>query len=283
MTSDTMATIETDTFEATGGVQLYERRWPVTNPKASIVIIHGYGEHCERYDHVAERMNAQGYSAYSYDHRGHGESPGKKGYIPSFKSLVEDLDAYLCHLHGAIQNTPTILFGHSMGGLVLTEYVIAYKPEVDGLVFSSPGVKPDENVAPLLQKVSGLVATLLPSLPVHFLDPAGVSRVESEVEKYRTDPKVFHGKIVARTGHELVETMKHASSNLNALTLPMLVLHGTEDPIVPVESSHLMMEHATSNDKTLKLYEGDFHEVFNDQSKEQFLSDVLDWIAAHIS
>jgi alpha-beta hydrolase superfamily lysophospholipase len=278
-----MATTETDTFEATNGVLLHERRWLVPNPTASVVIIHGYGEHCERYDHIAERMNAEGYSVYSYDHRGHGESPGKMGFIPSFKLLVDDLDAYLCHLHGSIQQTPTILFGHSMGGLVLTEYVIAYKPDVDGLVFSSTGVKPDENVAPFLQKISGIVASLLPILPVHFLDPVGISRVESEVDKYISDPKVYHGKIVARTGHELVEAMKHASSNLGEIDLPMLVLHGTDDPIVPVESAHLMFERTSSTDKTLKLYDGDFHEVFNDQSKEQFLSDVLEWIANHIS
>ena len=275
--------IETDTFEATNGVLLYERRWLVPDPEASIVIIHGYGEHCERYDHVAERMNAEGYSVYAYDHRGHGESPGKMGYIPSFKLLIDDLDAYLCHLHGSIQNTPTILFGHSMGGLILTEYAIAYKPDVAGLVFSSPGVKPDENVAPLLQKISGIMASICPILPVHFLDPAGISRVESEVKKYASDPKVYHGKILARTGHELLETMKHASSNLGEINLPLLLLHGTDDPFVSVDSSQLMFEKTSSIDKTLKLYEGDYHEVFNDHSRERFLSDLLEWIANHIS
>jgi alpha-beta hydrolase superfamily lysophospholipase len=279
----TKMTIETDNFEATNGVSLYERRWLVSDPKASIVIIHGYGEHCERYDHIAERMNAEGYSVYSYDHRGHGESPGKMGYIPSFKMLVDDLDVFLCHLHGSTQGTPTILFGHSMGGLILTEYVIAYEPDVDGLIFSSTGVKPDEDVAPFLQKISGITATLLPYLPVHFLDPVGISRIVSEVEKYMSDPKVYHGKILAKTGHELVQAMKHASAHLGAITLPMLVLHGVDDPIVSVDSSRLLMEHAASTDKSLKLYEGNYHEVFNDFSKEEFLTDVLEWIDKHIS
>ena len=270
--------IETDQFSVTTRISLYERHWSVESPVGNIVIIHGFGEHCTRYDHIASRLNAEGYSVYSYDHRGHGHSPGKMGHVASFNDLIDDLDCYLTHLSTRLGDLPLFLFGHSMGGLVLASYAEQYEPEVNGLIFSSAGIKASDDLAPFMQKVSGILSVLLPWLPALALDPNTISRKPEEVDMYVHDPLVFHGKINARTGHQMLTTMKEAEANLSKITQPFIALHGTDDKLVDCESSQILYDKAGSKDKTLKMFDGGYHEVFNDLQKEEFLSTVIEWI-----
>ena len=168
-----------------------------------------------------------------------------------------------------------------MGGLVLANYVLKYKPEVAGLVFSSSALKVADNVAPLVQKISGVLSALTPWLPVHHVEPDAISRDSSEVEKYVNDPLVYHGKILARTGAELMNAMNDVQARLGELRLPFIALHGTSDLIVDPSGTRILYENAGSTDKTLKLYEGGYHEVFHDHDREQFLQDVIDWLDGH--
>ena len=154
----------TGEFTARDGTVLFEQAWTVASPKACVVIVHGYGEHSSRYAHVAERFNAEGFSVYTYDQRNHGKSPGKKGFIPSFDPMVDDLDGFLSEVRTRSGGVPIIMFGHSMGGLVLALFAIKFSPEVRGLVFSSAGVKVDDSVAPMMRKIGGLLARILPHL-----------------------------------------------------------------------------------------------------------------------
>ena len=273
---------ETGHFPVTNSVSLYERHWPVDNPKANIVITHGFGEHCARYDHVAARFNQAGFSVYSYDLRGHGNSPGKMGTVNSFVDLAGDLDAYLTHLSPRLEGRPLFLYGHSMGGLVLANYTIHNAPQVAGLIFSAAGVKADESVSPLLQKVSGIMSAVLPGVPVHELDVTGISRVQEEVDKYVNDPLVYHGKINARTGHQMLTTMKYVEANMDKITQPFLAVHGKEDRVVKCDASEMLNEKAASSDKTLKLYDDGYHELHNDLLKDEVLDLYVDWIEKHL-
>lgn len=272
----------TGKFPVSGGVSLFKQCWkPAEAAKAAIIIVHGHGEHSTRYDHIAERLNNERYSVFTYDQRGHGHSPGKPGYINTFKVLVDDLSVFVDQVRTQLDGSPLFLFGHSMGGLVLASYVLKYQPEVAGLIFSSSALKVGDDVAPIAQKLSGVLSTLTPWLPVHHVEPDAISRDSKEVEKYVNDPLVYHGKILARTGAELMNAMNDVQAHLNDLRLPFIALHGTGDLIVEPAGTKILYENAGSTDKTLKLYEGGYHEVFHDHDREQFLQDVIDWLNAH--
>ena len=192
------------TFATDDGVELFEQSWEIESPKAAVVIVHGLGEHSARYTKMAARLNQEGYAVYTYDQRSHGNSPGKQGYVADFKPMPEDLEVFIGRVRSRLDGIPLFLMGHSMGGLVLASHVLRYQPDVKGLVFSSSALKVGDNVKPLLQKVSGLLSAIAPRLPVHQLDPAAISRDPEEVRKYEEDPLVHHGKMLARTGGELM-------------------------------------------------------------------------------
>lgn len=271
----------TGSFSVSGDIELHERHWELgETAKAHIVIVHGYGEHCARYDHVAAFLNSAGYSVHSYDQRSHGNSPGKKGFIASFESLTADLGVYMNRIAPMADSKPLFIMGHSMGGLVLASYAIRSSPKVKGLVFSSSAVKVPDNVSVLLRKISGILAVLLPNLPVHELDVDGLSHDPEVIKRYTEDPLVYHGKFAARTAHELTSEIAYVESRLDKITLPFIALHGTEDRLAECEASRSLHANAGSADKTLKIYEGAYHEVFNDTLKDQFLSDLVQWLDA---
>lgn len=283
-----MATAEQASRSVTGtlampdGVELFTRAWPVENARAAIAVSHGYGEHSGRYEHIAARLNAEGYSVYAYDHRAHGRSPGTMGYLPSFDRLVEDFGVFTDHVASELGHPAEFIFGHSMGGLVAALHVERRQPKLKGLVISSGALKVAEDVAPLMQKISGVISAVLPKLPVHQVDPKGLSHDSGVVSAYETDPLVYHGKMHARTGHGLMTHIKEVIARADRITQPVLILHGTEDQIATCEGSKDLHAAVASKDKTLKLYEGAYHEVFNDDQKEQFMQDVVDWLNARV-
>lgn len=272
----------TGTVAMPDGVELFSRSWPVENPRACIAAAHGYGEHSGRYEHIADRLNAEGYSLYTYDQRSHGHSPGTMGFIKSFDRLVEDFGAFTDRLAAQLGHPAEFIFGHSMGGLVAALHVERRQPKLKGLVLSSGALKVADDVAPLMQKISGVMSVLLPKLPVHRVDPAGLSHDSSVVAAYEADPLVYHGKIHARTGHGMMSHIQEAIARADRITQPVLLLHGTDDSIATCDGSRDLHAKVGSEDKTLKLYEGAYHEVFNDDQKEQFMQDVLDWLNARV-
>lgn len=273
---------ETSTFTVRDGTELFSQEWTVASPKAVVILVHGFGEHSTRYTHVAEHFNVQGFSVYTYDQRSHGNSPGKKGDIPSFDPMASDLEEFLGDIRTRVGDTPIFLFGHSMGGLVLALFVIKYAPDVRGLIFSSAGVKADDNTSALMRKVAGLLARFLPDVPVHELDIDGLSRIPEVVQRYKDDPLVYHGKIGARSGNSFMKAIDHVTEHMAEIALPLLALHGTKDRLVSSAASELLYAECGSQDRSLKLYEGAYHEVFNDLGAEEFMTDTIDWIKAHL-
>ncbi len=279
--AESIDTGRTATFTTRDGTELLERAWTVASPKACVIIIHGYGEHCGRYGHVAQRFNEENFSVYSYDQRGHGESPGKRGTVGDFGPLRDDLDDFLKEVRRLVGSVPIFLFGHSMGGLVLALFTIKYSPDVRGLLFSSAGVKA-ANVSFVLRFIATVLARIAPDQPVLELDITGLSRVPEVVDRYNADPLVYHGKIGALTGRALMKAIDFVGLHFEEITLPLIALHGTEDRLVSHSASELLYEKAGSKDKSLKLYEGAYHEVFNDLGSDEFMDDSVDWIKSHL-
>jgi len=269
------------TFTATGGVELFEQRWEVVGkPKAAVVIVHGYGEHSSRYDRLAARLNAECFSVYAYDQIGHGESPGRRAYLTSFARLPQDFGVYLNWLRPMLGGAPLFLIGHSFGALVLLHYILGASPAVNGLVLSSGLFTMNEHTAPLMQKLLRFLSAVLPHLSVHSVDPSAISREPEEVRRYAEDPLNYHGKIEARTAHEMAKAIKTVAARFSDVTLPFIALHGSADRLALCRGTRRLYELAASEDKTLKIYEGAYHEVLNDLDREAFTADVLDWLNA---
>jgi acylglycerol lipase len=271
------------TFKSFDGLDFYERRWEPDCPaRTHVVLIHGYGEHCSRYAHVAQAFNQAGIVVHSYDQRGFGRSPGKRAYVRDFEVLLRDLDTYLDHVRPRLQGVPWFFMGHSMGGLVLASYAETRKVEARGLIFSSLFLALPDDVPRILVSLANVLGRLAPWLPLGGVDNSRLSRDPQVVEAANRDPLSYHGMVAARTGAEFNVAIARARANCGAITAPVFVLHGSDDRIVPNAGSRLLYERYGSKDKTFKLYEGSYHEVWNDLDKETLFADIIHWITARL-
>ncbi len=271
-----------DTFETNPGVQLTDYWWPADDAKAAVFLIHGYGEHAARYQHIADDLATHGYSLYAFDLRGHGKSDGDRAFINTFDDFVADTDAARARFDAVRKGLPAFHMGHSMGGLVLTLYATSRELETNGLVFSSPFLKLATEVSPILQTLSGVIAALLPKLPMGDLESEAISRDIDEVKKYQDDPLVYHGKIVARTGARMIRATAYAREAVKAIKDPLLVFHGTDDRLASFEGGEWLYEHAAARDKTFHVYRDGYHELFNDLDRNRFYNELTAWLDDHM-
>jgi alpha-beta hydrolase superfamily lysophospholipase len=270
------------TFTGAAGHEIYWQAWTPEQPKALVVLAHGLHEHSGRYEHVAERLNRAGYAVHTLDLEGHGRSGGTKGNVGSMAGVLDDLD----HLRRTAQEQhpglPLVLLGHSMGGLVVLDYLVGKGQEgVTALVLSGAAV--DTSSAGGLQlKLAPVIGRLAPNLGVLLLGASNVSRDPVVVKDYENDPLNHNGKVRARTGAEMVQSVQRVVAGLPRITVPVLVMHGTEDKLVPTAGSQLIEQTIGSPDKTLTLYDGLYHEIFNEPERERVLDDTVAWLDAHV-
>lgn len=271
-------------FKTADGVNLHTRQWrPDTPPRAALVFIHGYSDHGARYGWVASHLTQAGIAVSAPDLRGHGASPGKRAYIASFDQIVDDVAAYVEAVRQEFHGLPLFVMGHSMGGLVVALYAATKQPSVDGLILSSPLLKVSDDVPPFLQRIAGVIGTLLPWLPVLPMNVGAVSRDPDVVKACMEDPLGYHGRILARTGAEMIRASNGIQQSMEQILLPLLVLHGTDDGLCDVNGSRHVYARSRSTDKTLKLFEGGYHELFNDLDKDVFIKDVLSWLDSRLT
>jgi len=269
-------------FAGTGGLQIYWRSWRAQAPTRAVVVIsHGAGEHSGRYERVAIPLAGLGYPVYALDHRGHGRSEGRRALVDRIDNAAADLDVLIDRARGEHPQVPLFLLGHSLGGTIALRYALAHQEKLDGLILSGPVAAIELPPAPLRLAARALSATV-PGVGVLAVDPAVVSRDPAEVEAYRTDPLVHHGKLPVRTVAEIAAATEAFPEQVGSLTLPLLLVHGSEDRLAPVQGSRMVYERASSQDKTLKIYEGFFHEVLNEplEDRERVLADIVAWLHA---
>ncbi len=261
---------------------LFVHHWSIDNPKAQLVIAHGYAEHGYRYSHVAEAMIQQHVEVVCYDHRGHGKSGGLQAYVNRFEDFTADLNLILSKSRKV--NLPQFLFGHSMGGLIAVNYCVtnAESKKLAGLITSGAAVKIDKDLSPILQMFAPFLSMILPKLKTEPLDKTTLTRSEEVLDAYMKDPLVYTGGTRARLGAELLAAMKKTEARFASLELPYLGMHGTGEKIADPDGTKDLHEKAKSADKTLKLYEGLYHELVNEPEKEQVIADMIDWITKRI-
>lgn len=276
--NSTSITHHTDTFSSQNGKTLFEQSWLPNKPKANVLIVHGLGEYSERYAHVAEYLNRRDYAVYTYDHLGHGKSDGIRAYIPSIDLYKNDLIEMITKIKEKSPDLPLFAIGHSMGGGVLAYTLATSTLPISGAITSAAALKPGDDISKFLIKISSFLGWIFPKLPTIKLDHTAISRDEKVVEKYNTDPMIFHKKLPARTGAQLLKAMKVTQKNAINIQLPILVLHGTEDRLTNIEGSKEFFARVSSKDKQLKLYEGLYHEIMNEPEQLQILEDMTTWL-----
>ena len=263
------------------GLKLHTKAWTISDPKADILLAHGFFEHCERYSAETKFLNEAGYSVYSYDQRTHGKSEGnRRSYVSNFENYSKDYKSYLHKLElGKVR--PYYLFAHSMGGLVLATYLVNEPKLGDnfmGAIFSAPLILPDKEIAPFLQKISGLIGTLFPTLKVVKIDSTVISRDPQEILKYNNDPLVYTDKMYASSAYKLLKQMKKIQPQLSNISCPILIMHGTDDKLVEIDGSRLLYSKVISEDKELKEFIDYKHEITRDLGKEKVLEHMKNWM-----
>jgi acylglycerol lipase len=268
-------------FPGNDGLRMFENVWrPEIDPKAVVVFVHGFTEHSGRHAHVAEALNLQGFAVCAMDLRGHGRSEGDRIWVQSFDEYLDDVELYVDRVRRREPGKPVFLLGHSMGGAILALLAIERNLNAAGMILSAPALRVADGVFPLLRRLAAIVARFFPRLRLVHLGSGKLSRDPDNVARFRADPLVFHGSIPVRTGAELLDAMQRVEAGAASVRLPLLVLQGTGDAIVDPSGSRVFCDRSTSTDKTLKLYDGLYHDLFGEPERGQVLADVRAWLAA---
>jgi alpha-beta hydrolase superfamily lysophospholipase len=249
------------------------REWPIDRPRHVAVLVHGYGEHIGRYDHVADALLRQGAAVYGPDHIGHGRSGGERVLITDFEDVVRDLETVVERARTAHPGLPLVLIGHSMGGMIAARYAQRYGAGLAALVLSGPVLGPWSAVKLLLELEE------IPDVPI---DPATLSRDLAVGEAYAADPLVWHGPFRRPTAEAFDRCLTAIASGGRLGALPTLWVHGAADELVPLAETQVGIEQIRGTDMTQILYSGARHEVFNETNRDEVLGDVTAFIGRHL-
>jgi len=269
---------------ARGSSHLYRQSWlPDGELRAGIILVHGLGEHSGRYGHLARRCTDRGFGVFTLDHYGHGKSDGFPGYVERFSVYLDGVRALLDDVFSAHAGLPLFLLGHSMGGLIAAALLPERQSAFRAAVSSGPLFRSDSEPPAIVMWIIRLLAGLTPTVPMIRLDPAGVSRDPKVVRAYVSDPLVHHGKLTARLINEMRKAMTVTLARARDVRLPILILHGEADVLTSPGGSRDYFDHLASVDKTLKIYPGLYHEIFNEPEKDDVIKDVTNWLEAHLT
>ena len=266
------------------GSGLFYRSWPAADQASAVVLIsHGLGEHSGRYEHVAAAFNAAGLQVYALDHLGHGQSPGKRAFVSRFSELTDGVAELRAHIAHEYPSMPVYLVGHSLGGLIAASTVLDAAQDYAGLLMTGPALgvpTPPPAWQVLLLRVFSAVA---PGLKALELDANAICRDPAVVEDYVADPLVHHENIPARMVVSLFDEGARVMASAKDISVPVLLLHGAEDQLTSASASIEFVDMLASSDKQCTIYDGMYHELFNEPEQEAILKTCCEWITARLT
>ncbi|WP_456422513.1 alpha/beta hydrolase [Thermococcus sp.] len=241
-----------------------------------VVLVHGLGEHSGRYERLIGALNKAGFGVYTFDWPGHGKSPGKRGYT-SIEEAMEVIDSIIEEL-----NEKPFLFGHSLGGLTVIRYAETRPDKIRGVIASSPALAKSPETPGFMVALAKFLGKVAPGFVLsNGLKPELLSRNREAVKRYVEDPLV-HDRISAKLGRSIFVNMELAHEQAEKIKVPVMLIVGTDDVITPPDGSRRLFEELTVKDKTLREFEGAYHEIFEDPEwADEFHETIVKWLVEH--
>lgn len=269
------------TLTSSDGLSIYHQAWlPDGDTRGVVMLVHGLGEHSGRYAHVAKALNDAGLAVHALDHRGHGRSDGKRTFVKSYDEFMTDLAQFRAHIEAQHPEVPLIVLGHSMGGNLAIGHALEHQDGIAGLALSGAALQVGSDLSPGKLKIFKLIAKIAPGVRPEGLSAEAISRDPAVVSAYQNDPLVFTGKISAGLGAALIDAMERFPARYAELTLPIVIMHGTDDQLASVDGSRALEAAAVNAEVTTHYYEGLYHEIFNEPEQDQVLADLVAWVDA---
>jgi acylglycerol lipase len=258
--------VTTGVIRGAGGVELFRRSWiPRQPPSATLVLVHGLGEHSGRYDHVGRFLAERGVAVHAYDQRGHGRSGGRRGWVERFTDFLDDLEIMLRAVAEESGNADLFLLGHSMGGLIVTAYLVERRSRPRFVVLSGPAI------VPLIDAAD------------RCIDPTRLSKDPIVWQRYLTDPLVLRERVTDELLARLADGLALLPGRAGELDMPILLIHGEADALCSAAGACMYLESSASPDLTIRLYPDGRHEMFNETERERVLADLWQWMSEHLA
>ncbi len=265
-------------FKTFDGLQLFGQSWqPESQPQAVICLVHGLGEHSGRYTHVAAQITQAGYTLISFDLRGHGKSEGPRGHTSSYEALMKDISSFLEVENKQFPELSLFLYGHSLGGNLVLNYVIRRHPKLKGVIATGPWLRlafEPPRFKIILAQITNYIWSSFSQKS--GLDTKAISRDPEVVYAYENDP-LGHDHVSARMFIGIYQSGYWALEHASEFSLPLLLMHGGDDKIISVKASHEFAGKITEN-CTLKIWDGLYHEIHNEPEKKEVLKFLVDWL-----
>ena len=261
----------------------YYLHWPCAeDAKAVILLVHGLGEHCERYAGLAEYLNQHQYALCSMDLPGHGQSSGRRGHIQQFSDFGDAVQSLYDKITSLYPEKPVFLLGHSMGGLIATHFLLDKQSLFKGALLSGAAIQSPQQPPAFQVAIMRAISKIWPTLGVMTLDASQVSRDPLVVDDYMCDPLVNKGRLSARLLTEIFDAMATCREHAAKIALPIRIMHGGADVMTSPEGSESLHQAISSSDKQLKIYPELFHEIFNEPEKLSIYGEMVQWLDQRI-
>ena len=258
--------------------KIYYQSWlPNNQAKGIVVLVHGLGSHSGWYQEMAENIAAADYAVYASDLCGHGKSSGQRGYISSWADYRNNLDFFCQWVKSQSDNQPFFVLGHSLGGLIVLDYILRLSPAVDGIIIMAPALN---KVGVSLVKIiiGKLLSWIYPRFSLDVgIDPHTSSHYPSIVSAYETDP-LRHTQVTARFGEEYFKTAEWVENNCHRLSIPTMILQGDEDAVTPALCTRELFDKLPEIDKLYREYKGAYHDLHHDICEKMVMEDINSWL-----
>ena len=271
-------------FQNIRNTNIYWQSWlPENEPRALLLIVHGYAGHSGRWTNVVNHFVPNGFAVYGMDLIGHGRSEGTRGYVRKFEDFTETLHLFLRMVRGMQAEKPIYMIGFSLGALIASVYLLDHQKQLAGAVLLGATVKVPEYISSFTIFIGKILSAILPKAGLFaFEDEEGISRDQTVVEAFKNDPLAYRGKVKARLASEELKALIRLNKEFRQITLPILILHGTADRYVDPENAQLTFNLIQSKDKQIKVYEGFYHELFSEPEREIVFADMEEWLNQRI-
>jgi acylglycerol lipase len=273
--------VSEEKFEGVDGFNIFFRSWrPTGKVRGIMILIHGFNAHSGYMEWPGEQFSEDGLAVYALDLRGRGKSDGERFYVDKFSDYLGDVDKLVEIAKSNNPGLPVYVLGHSAGGVIASSYVFEHQDEIAGLICESFAF--DVGLPNAVSLILKGISHLTPHLHVFSLKNADFSRDPQAVDRMNNDPLIAKESQPAETAAEMLKAADRLKENMPAFTTPVLIIHGTSDKATRPAGSQYFYDTAASTDKTLKLYEGHFHDLLNDVDKELVMADIKKWVDARL-